>query len=546
MIPRTPVAAALLTLLTLSSLSAAMRPNIVVILTDDQRADYLGCAGHPIVQTPHIDALAAHGVRFSNAFVTTAACTPNRTCLLTGQYERKHGVTFSSGSSLSEEAFMQTYPMLLKSAGYHVGYVGKNHTPIGAQSGINRKPESTPKQLAGASPKLGYHNGVMEAGFDYWYGNHGHSTFYPKRHHPIYRNARADTQVEILQEGVLNFFQQNPEFAGTEEFLCARPDDKPFCLLVNFNLPHGAGTSSMQLLPKDPELYRTTYRDRIDAMPIPETYIAEQDIETPKLPAHVYSGEYIPTYNYVQNEDDLRERLIRTCQTVTGVDQLVGALVTELKEQGLYENTVIVFTSDHGLQFGEHGLGGKVLLYEDSLRVPLIVFDPRLSPEHRGAVAADLALSIDIAPTLLELAGLPAHPEMQGRSLAPILQQDAAAKGWRDDFFCENMFTGQNYPRIEGVRSRHFKYLRYFDKKKDRHHLRSLTASIEGEQPIYEELYELENDPRETTNLVDSPDHRETLEQYRIRCRELVIAAKGSDAYPKTHIQNDPRRKFKK
>ena len=127
-------------------------PNVVVILADDQRADYLGCAGHPIVKTPNIDQLAAAGIRFKNAFATTAACTPNRTCILTGQYERKHGVTFGSSSSLSVEAFAETYPMQLRQAGYYVGYVGKNHSPIGL-----------------SSKGHGYKSGVMEELFDYWY-----------------------------------------------------------------------------------------------------------------------------------------------------------------------------------------------------------------------------------------------------------------------------------------------------------------------------------------------------------------------------------------
>ena len=133
-----------LALLCAAALNAlAAQPNVLVILTDDHRADYLGCQGHPIVKTPHIDRLAAEGVRFREAFVTSAACTPNRTCLLTGQYERKHGVTFGSASSLTEEAFAETYPMQLRQAGYYVGYVGKNHTPIGAGAGINKKPKMT-------------------------------------------------------------------------------------------------------------------------------------------------------------------------------------------------------------------------------------------------------------------------------------------------------------------------------------------------------------------------------------------------------------------
>lgn len=499
-------------------------PNIVVVLADDQRADYLGCAGHPVVRTPHVDRLAAEGVRFVNAFATSAACTPNRTCILTGQYERRHGVTFGSQSSLTLEAFVATYPMLLRQAGYHVGYVGKNHTPVGA-----------------SEKGLGYASEVMERQFDYWYGNHGHSTFYPKKRHPIYRNARAETQVEIFQEGAMNFLKVNLEFAGARDFLRTKPKDRPFCLLVNFNVPHGAGTGLMQLRPTDPKLYRTAYRNRIDQMPQPETYVAEANIQTPKIPRHVYNGEYISQYDYVKTPEALRERQVRTCQTITGIDQLVGALTEELINQGLAENTIIVYTSDHGLLHGEHGLGGKVLLYEESIRVPLIIYDPRLPDSQRGKVVQELALSIDIAPTILDLAGLPVPDCMQGRSLRPLLEGKDVT--WREDFFCENMFVGQNYPRIEGVRGKEWKYLRYFDKKNDQHHQLSLTASIRGEEPVYEELYHLRKDPLETTNLAGSAEHWQRLERLRRRCREFVVAAKGGPDYPRTHVKNDPREK---
>ena len=521
------------------------KPNIVVILTDDHRADYLGCAGHPIIKTPHIDQLAADGTYFKNAFVTTAACTPNRTSILTGQYERKHGITFGSKTTLKEEAFLDSYPVLLRKAGYFTGYVGKNHTPIGWTDTL--KPAKNPHQemlrARGIDPHHhGYHSGVMEKHFDYWYGNHNHTGFYPKGLHPIYKNAKAHTQPEILKEGALNFIKQNPEFAGTKDFLKSKPADKPFCLLVNFNVPHSFSVNQMKQLPADPELYRSSYRDQIEQMPIPATYIAEADIKTPKIPKHVYNGEYLAGYDFVKNEADLRERAVRTCQTVTGIDHLVGAMVAELKAQGLYQNTIIVFTSDHGLQFGEHGLGGKVLLYEESLRVPLIIFDPRQPADQRSKKPAQLALSIDIAPTLLDLAGLPVHAEMQGRSLVPILQQQTnkPAPAWRKDFFAENMFMGQNYPRMEAVRGKRFKYIRYFDKKKDKPHHIALTASIRGEQPIYEELYNIQKDPGETTNLANSAEHKHIFTRLRARCQELVTEAKGSDNYPKTHRPGRP------
>ncbi len=497
------------------------RPNVIVILSDDQRAADLGVAGHPILRTPNLDALAERGTYFPNAFVTSASCTPSRTCILLGQYERRHGVTFGSESALTQAAFARSYPMLLKEAGYFVGYVGKNHTPIGQ-----------------SKQGFGYSSGVMEAGFDYWYGGHGHLQFYPKRHHKIFRNATADTQIEILDQGVRHFLRPDPHsdfVAQAQQFLRARPDDQPFCLLVNFNVPHSAGTRSMRQLPSDPELYRTAYRDQIDAMPIPPTYIAQAEVTTLKIPPRVYSGERIPSYNYVKTPETLREHEVRECQTITGIDNLVGNIVAQLQQQKLADNTIIVFLSDHGIQHGEHGLGGKVLLYEESIRIPLIVYDPRLKREDRPRRVEQMALAIDIAPTLLDLCGLQVPEPMQGRTLAPLMRGEEI--DWRDDFFLENMFMGQHYPRIEGVRSRAFKYLRYFDKARDQHHCHALTASIKGEPPIYEELYDLKQDPQERTNLAGDPKYAEVLDQLRRRCQTLVTEARGTRP-PETHVRS--------
>jgi arylsulfatase A-like enzyme len=491
------------------------RPNILVILTDDQRADHLGVNGHPVLRTPNLDHLAEEGMNFRNAFASSTACTPNRTCILTGQYERKHGVNFNSGSSLKEEAWERTYPMLLKKAGYYVGYVGKNHTPIG-------------KSDLG----VGYPSGVMEGSFDYWYGNHNHSTFYPKNKFPIYRNARANSQVEIFTEGALNFLSEQHGFAGASEFLISRPLDQPFCLLVNLNVPHNKGTGTMRMLPKDHQLYKSAYRDQIENLPVPATYLAEHEIKRPKLPSRVYNGQYLNSYSYVKSRADLQERMVRVCQTVEGVDRMVGALLAKLKQDGVANNTVTFFTSDHGIQHGEHGLGGKVLLYEESLRVPMIVHDPRVPKEHRGKVSEELALSIDLAPTILELAGLPMDDEMQGMSLIPLMDQKTV--DWRNDFFAENLFTGQNYPRIEAVRERKLKYIRYFSNSHRIPYRKLLLASIEGESPIFEELYDLSKDLRERKNLVGEKDYRMDLVRLRKRCQQLVVRAKGSNMYPKT------------
>ena len=491
----------------------ASRPNVIVILADDMRVGYTGHEGHPIINTPNIDRLAAGGTVFSNAFATSAVCTPSRTTLLTGLYERRHGVNFNSDSAMSNEAWARTFPMLLKSAGYFVGYVGKNHTPVG-------------KNEAG---EIGYGSGVMDSSFDYWYAGHKHLGFYPKdrKQHKIFANAKADTQVEIMEEGMENFFTPDKAFQEGYKFLDSRPINKPFALLLNFNVPHGNGTGSMEQRDSDPALYRTEYRDKIDEIELPSTYIAEKDIVTPKIPKAVYNGEYISSYNYVKNPDDMQERAIRTIQTISGIDKLLGKLLGKLEEQGVADNTIIVFTSDHGLLHGEHGLGGKVLLYEPSIRVPLIVYDPRRADTPAVSASDALVALVDIAPTLLELTGVPVPEEMQGKSLEPLMQ-DAEAR-WRQVLFLENNMTIQNYPRMEAVRTHQWKYVRYFDKAKDQKYEDMLLASIHGERPVYEELFDLVNDPAESQNLAEDPSHSKILERLRARNAALVKKLRGKD-----------------
>jgi len=488
------------------------RPNVIVVLADDMRVGYTGHEGHPIIQTPNIDQLAAGGTVFSNAFATSAVCTPSRTSLLTGLYERRHGINFNSNSSMTNEAWARSYPMLLRNDGYFVGYIGKNHSPIGKnEDGV-----------------IGYDSGVMDNSFDYWYSGHKHLGFYPKdkKQHKIFLNAKADTQVEIMEEGMENFFTPDKAFQEGYNFLDSRPKDKPFALLLNFNVPHGHSTGSMELRESDPALYRTAYRDQIDQIELTSTYIAEEDIVTPKIPRSVYNGEYIKTYNYVKNPDDMKEREIRTIQTISGIDKLLGKLLDKLDEQGIADNTIIVFTSDHGLMHGEHGLGGKVLLYDPSVRIPLVVYDPRPSVTSVVSKSDELVALVDIAPTLLELTGVPVPQAVQGKSLKPLMQ--GTETKWRETMFLENNMTIQNYPRMEGVRTHKWKYVRYFDKEKDQEYADMLVASINGEQPVYEELYDLINDPAESHNVILDPKNSAILERLRAENAALVKEYRGT------------------
>jgi arylsulfatase A-like enzyme len=489
------------------------RPNIIVILADDMRVGVTGYEGHSIIKTPNLDELASKGTVFNKSFATSAVCTPSRTTLLTGLYERRHGVNFNSNSSMTEDAWSKTYPMLLKNEGYFVGWIGKNHTPIGKTE----------------ADGFGYKSGVMESSFNYWYGSHKHLNFYPKDHkrHAIFKNAKADTQIEIMEEGFENFMEPKEAFQAGYNFLDSRPKGQPFALMISFNVPHSNSTGSMQLRDSDLDLYKTTYRDKFAEVTIPETYVAKDDIKKPKLPLAVYNGEYIISYNYVKTPDTLKERKIREMQTISGIDKLLGKLVHSLDIQGIADNTIIVFTSDHGLMHGEFGLGGKVHLYDPSVRIPMVVYDPRI--KNKANQSNELVALVDLAPTLLELTNTLVPSEMQGKSLKPLMQSATSESvQWRQEIFLENMMTIQNYPRMEGVRTHQWKYVRYFDKKKDQHYADMSLASINGEQPIYEELFDMANDPDEITNLIDEPANQSIVRQLREKNAELVKEYRGS------------------
>ena len=507
---------------------SSTKPNIIYILGDDHRADYLGCMGHPILRTPNLDQLASEGVLFTQAFCTSPACTPSRTGHYTGQWERKHGINFNSNSSLAPEAWENSFPMLLKQAGYFLGWVGKNHVPVGPG---------------------GYQSGYLESVFDYWYGNHGHSEFYVKEtpRGERYRNASADPQIEVFEEGVRNFLDPDQSFLESyQPSLPSRPTDRPFCLCLTFNLPHDYGTGTMQLRPTDDELYRSAYRDRINDLPLPKTYCSyDETVYSPRLPHYVYSNRRIVQYDYVKVPVFLKERQVRTCQVVTGIDRMIGRLRDMLADLDLADNTIIIFSTDHGLHHGEHGLGGKCFLYEEDLHIPLIVYDPRRPSDEKGQIRDELVLVPDLAPTVRDLAGMPIPDTMQGTSLLPLIRAEKTP--WRHDFFAEQLMDIQDYPRSECVRSKEWKYVRYFQRTDDEtyhtldgtygtkeDYIESLTSTLTGEQPIYEELFHLTVDPYEETNLADDPACQNILEAMRGRILTLGLEALGDSDGPLT------------
>lgn len=515
-------------------LTAQERPNFVFILTDDQQYGLMGCTGNPIVQTPNLDQLAKDGVLFTNAHVTSAICTPSRASILTSQFERRHGINFNSGTSMSEEGWQKTYPMVMREKGYFTGWVGKNHVPIG---------------------KGGYASGLMEKSFDYWYAGHGHLGFYPKERHSIFKAAKSDTQVEVIQEGIDDFLSNEKKLEGAITFLDKRPEDKPFMLSVCFNLPHGNGTSSMQQRETDDEIYKSLYRDQ--DLPLPEHYVAKKDIKNPKLPRAIHrASDRQNIYDYVDEPESLKERYTRQLQALTGIDRLVGKLRAALKAQGLHKNTIIIFTSDHGLFMGQFGLGGKAFCYEATTHVPLIVYNPNTPKKWRGRTSDALVQSIDIAPTMLQWAHIPIPQSYQGKDLTPLLSGDRDEV--RDYLYTENLWSTQfGNPRCEAVQDKEWKYIRYYKnetfsaQKKiaaakalginvnsmlykvhdiDLAMYRSfIEGPLQGEVAVYEELYHLAKDPDETTNLAGDARYAQKLGQLREVWAEKIKQARGTE-----------------
>jgi arylsulfatase A-like enzyme len=507
-----------------------------------------GARGTPLYGTPHLDQLAEEGTLFTQATVTSAICTPSRASYFSGTHERHHGINFNSGTAMSPAAWEQCYPMLLKHAGYFMGYVGKNHVPIGG---------------------AGYASGVIEATFDYWYGGHGHLGFYPKERKPghiklkgigehMFDNAAADTQVEVLEEGALNFLNPNEQFYNNAaRFLRQRPDDRPFCLTICFNLPHDAGTKSMKERPSDRELYKSAYRDQSEKIlaDLPATYVAKKDITTPKLPDDILLADLRQHgYDYVDSPDTLVERIIRRYQTIEGIDELVGNLREKLEALELAENTIIIFSSDHGIFRGEFGLGGKSMNYDPCLRVPLIVYDP--SSPAPGQTRNEAVQSIDVTASILDYAGVKIPDHMTGKSMKPLVEGQAIP--WREYTFSEALWcTAFGMPRIESVRGNGWKYIRYY--KVDRSLFNPeargmekyqvsnrqaeayqawLTESIEGREPDYEELFHLEVDPGETRNLIHVPGFQDKANELRKICQDMVEAAR-SDPFPLVQLESD-------
>lgn len=430
--------------------AAIPRPNILFVLTDDQRSDTIGITGNPFTRTPNLDALANQGVLFKNAYITTSICAPSRASIMSGQYVMRHGIN-GFKEDFSPPALAQTYPILLGKAGYRIGFIGKY--------GI------------GSNPPAGQ--------FDYWKGFAGQGHYMQKDEHGRYKHL-----TQLIEEQAIEFLQG-----------CSKK--QPFCLSISFKAPHSQDGHPDQFL------YDRRYEQLYKDVTIPPSETADNMF-----------WEAFPDFFRKNNEGRKRweirfstpakyqEMVKGYYRLITGVDRAVGNIRKELRRLDLAGNTIIIFTSDNGFFLGEHGLAGKWYGYEESIRVPLIVYDPRLKAGQRGHVRQEIALNIDIAPTILSLADLPVPARMQGRDLTLLVKGEDIS--WRKDFFYEHRFDYITIPQSEGVIGKRYKYLRYLN-----------------QDPVYEELYDLKTDPNEVNNLAGDSRYKDILQNMRKRYEEL-------------------------
>lgn len=435
---------------------AADRPNILFVLVDDQRNDTLGCAGHPFIKTPTIDKLAKQGVRFENAFVTTAICAASRASIFTGLTERTHGYTFGK-PAISAAHAAASYPAMLRSAGYVTGHFGKYGIKIDAKPG-----ELFDDFLSKDRP--------------YFYRENDKNN--PGRH--------VD---EVATERTINFIQN-------------ASDDKPFCAQISFNSAHAED--------RDKEPGKKGHFPAIneamylyDDMKMPPPRLADSKYFD-ALPSFLQTSMNKDRFHWRWDTPEKHELNLRAyCALISGVDIMVARIIATLEEKGIADNTVIIYAGDNGYYMGDRGLAGKWSHYEQSLRVPLIVYDPRRPPSQRDKVAKPMALNIDIPATILDVAGVDVPDHYQGRPLTPVLD-GKTPDDWRTDFLCEHLMNHKSIPKWEGVRSETFIYGRYF------------------EQDDPEVLHDLVNDPDELVNLAKDPEHAETLAEMRAKTDDYI------------------------
>jgi arylsulfatase A-like enzyme len=433
----------------LSTLSAVDKPNIVFLLTDDQATISVGCYGNDEVLTPNIDSLADQGLRFLNHYDTTAICMASRASIVTGKYEYKTGCNFEHGE-LDRSIWQKSYPMLLREAGYRTAIAGK----IGFE----------------VSEEPGGKGSLPEDDFDAWGAGPGQTTYDTAKNKSMAKYAK-EYPHSTLSYGAFgrDFIEQ------------AARDKVPFCLSISFKAPHMPATP-------DPR-FDDVYKGKTFTKPANYGREAGEHFSLQSQQGRQYERFY--SWNYADKYDQV---MATYYQQIYGVDVAVGMILDALKEYGVSENTVVIFTSDNGFLNGSHGYGSKVLPYEEASRVPLLIFDPR--NKHRGKKQTVEALTgnIDFAPTIMELAGVKVPNSVDGKSLVSLLDDP---KGSVHEYLTLINVWGPAQAQSLSVVTRDEKYIYW-------------PWAAKGFEPT-SELYLTKEDPLELVNQINNPEQASKL-----------------------------------
>lgn len=448
-----------------SGVGTGGKPNILFIFSDDHAQHALSCYGSKVNQTPNLDRIAAGGVRFTNAFVTNSICTPSRATLLTGQYSHLNGVPVFNKFDGSRDHVAKR----LQAGGYHTGIIGK------------------------------WHLGSDPTGFDRWIVLPGQGAYW---------------SPSFLIEGrKLTIEGHCTEITGDLgiEWMKTRPTDKPFFLMLHQKAPHrgwepderNKALFKDKVIPESATLW-DDYATRPAALPANEQTVARDltrrdlkleppaDLKGPARnqwlnakPMEVEVTQPDGTKKLLKGRELVQWKYQRYMQDylacVQGLDDSVGRVLDYLKESGLDKNTIVLYSADNGWYLGDLGLYDKRFMYEPGLRVPLLASGPGIKP---GAVPGQFVANIDLAPTFLDLAGLPVPESMQGVSMAPLLRGESPA-GWRNSVYYRYYHDPGHHNTAAhlGVRTATHKLIYYW--KKDAY-----------------EMFDLTKDPAEQHNLL--------------------------------------------
>lgn len=447
----------------------ASRPNILVILCDDLRYDALSCMGHPHLRTPHIDRLASEGLLFENSFCMTSLCSPSRASILSGLYAHAHGVTDNFTDYPQQ---LDSFPKRLQQAGYKTGYIGKWH--------------------------MGEKSDAPRPGFDWFVTHKGQGKYF-------------DTEFNFngTRREVVPGYYTSVVTEMAEEWIGEQSDEAPWMLMLGHKAPHSFYFPE----PK----YAETFAD-VEVNYPHSAFDLEGKPDWIRQRLATWHGIYGPLFDWRKQFPDNSAAAVIDFQnmvraywgTILSVDDSVGRLTDLLRRRGELDNTLIIFMGDNGLLEGEHGMVDKRTMHEASIRIPIVMRYPQLTPTGPRHVREQV-LTVDLAPTILQAAGLPPMENVHGRSLVPLLTvgDDQWRKSWFYYYNYEEQFPYT--PNVRGIRTDRWKLIRYphGDGGPDRHKA---------------ELYDLLADPQERRNLIDRPEQAERIEKLQAELQTLMEA----------------------